>query len=282
MCDSIHPSIFIPSNVDPMIAIKQTTHMAIAAHQDDLEIMSYHGILTCYRHPGKSFFGIVVTDGSGSARSGKYASLSDEEMKVLRSKEQVEAAKIGEYGALIQMGIPSDQAKDPGNEPLIRELAKWIQLARPDILYTHNPADKHPTHVAMVAKVLAAIRLLPLADRPKTLYGCEVWGDLDWLPDSRKVCLNVGGEPVLARRLIEVFASQIDGGKQYDEATLGRRKANATYLESHGVDQSDAITYAMDLTPLIQNDALTLETHVSEFIDSFHRDVLARLSSTHR
>lgn len=279
---SVSSKFLIPDHSDVDKAIARTTHMAIAAHQDDLEIMSYHGILACYRNPEKSYFGIVVTDGAGSARSGKYAAFSDSDMKELRAKEQEEAAKLGEYGVLLQMGIPSENAKDPGNENLTRELAHWIQLAKPEILYTHNPADKHTTHVALVARVLQAIRLLPMDDRPKKLYGCEVWGDLDWLPDSKKVCLDVGGEPELAKRLIEVFASQIEGGKRYGLATLGRRMANATYHQSHAVDQSVALTYAMDLTPLIQDDSLSLHSYVSDHVDLFHREVMMRLAAWQR
>jgi len=34
--------------------------------------------------------------------------------------------------------------------------------------------------------------------------------------------------------LLGVFESQIAGGKRYDLALMGRRRANATYFESHG------------------------------------------------
>ncbi len=36
--------IFVPDKVEENKALKRTTHMAIGAHQDDLEIMAYHGI----------------------------------------------------------------------------------------------------------------------------------------------------------------------------------------------------------------------------------------------
>ena len=31
-----------------MRAVAKTTHMAIGAHQDDIEIMAYHGVLECF------------------------------------------------------------------------------------------------------------------------------------------------------------------------------------------------------------------------------------------
>ena len=52
--------------------------------------------------------------------------------------------------------------------------------------------------------------------------------------------------------LLGVFDSQVCGGKRYDLATMGRRRANATYLASHGVDESTSLIFGMDLTPLME------------------------------
>ena len=59
-------------------------------------------------------------------------------------------------------------------------------------------------------------------------------------------------------KALEVFDSQICGGKRYDLATEGRRVANATYAASHGVDTATAFSYAMDLTPLIKDKNLDI------------------------
>ena len=68
------------------------------------------------------------------------------------------------------------------------------------------------------------------------MHGCEVWRDLDWLLDREKVVHDVAGQEGLAAQVGGVFDSQIAGGKRYDLAVMGRRRANATFLESHGVD----------------------------------------------
>ena len=39
---------WIPQNFDLSEALGQTTHLAIGAHQDDLEFMAYEGIFACY------------------------------------------------------------------------------------------------------------------------------------------------------------------------------------------------------------------------------------------
>ena len=41
---------------------------------------------------------------------------------------------------------------------------------------------------------------------------------------------------------------QIAGGKRYDLASMGRRRANATYWGSHGVDETTGLSYGMDMT----------------------------------
>jgi hypothetical protein len=58
---------------------------------------------------------------------------------------------------------------------------------------------------------------------------------------------------------------------------MGRRLANATYSESHAVDQENYVTFAMDLTPLIEDDNLDMITYVTSYIDRFNRDVKERI-----
>jgi LmbE family N-acetylglucosaminyl deacetylase len=258
-------------------AIKRTTHMAIGAHQDDIEIMAYDGIIKCFNHPENFFFGVVVTNGSGSAREGDYATYTDEEMIQVRKVEQKKAAFLGEFGALALLDYASKEVKDSKNTIIENEIKKLLEAARPEVLYTHNLADKHDTHIGVTTKVIRALRQIKKENRPKKVYGCEVWRDLDWMIDSEKVRLNVSGHPNLAASLIEVFDSQIAGGKRYDLATMGRRLANATYSESHAVDQENYVTFAMDLTPLIEDDNLDMITYVTSYIDRFNRDVKERI-----
>ena len=264
---------FIPDNIDLDKAILRTTHMAIGAHQDDLEIMAYQGIEECFQSQEKYFFGIVVTDGGGSARDDIYKNYTNEEMINVRKIEQKKAAYLGEFGLLALLDYPSKEVKDKDNKEVVEELKNLILKSQPRIIYTHNLADKHDTHIGVVTKVIKAIRALPKNKRPEKIYGCEVWRNLDWLNDDEKIYLDVSKHPNLASALVEVFDSQIIGGKRYDLATIGRRLANATYNASHQTDQQEALTYAMDLTPLIINDELSVKDFVSDAIDRFKADV---------
>lgn len=268
---------FVPDNESTESALERTTHMGIGAHPDDLEIMAYHGILECFMNDKKWFFGVTVTDGAGSPRDDFYASYSDEEMRMVRKVEQKKAAVIGEYSGIVLLDHPSSAVRDPENVAVREDIKKLVSSARPSYIYTHNLADKHDTHVATAVRVVQVLRGLPEEIRPQKVYGCEVWRDLDWMVDKDKVVFDVGAHENLGSALAGVFDSQISGGKRYDLATMGRRRANATYFEAHGTDISSAMIYAMDLTPLVNEPRLDMMKYVSNHIQRFGQDVSSRL-----
>lgn len=268
--------IYVPDGLPVNEALARTTHLCLAAHQDDIEIMATAPILECFQQPDKWFTGVVVTDGRGSPRDGLYKNYTDEEMRLVRFKEQRKAAFVGEYTAQIMLDYPSKVIKDAAKMEPVDDLVKLILAARPKVIYTHNLADKHDTHVAVALRVIAAIRQLPAEGRPEKLYGCEVWRDLDWLVDSAKVGFDTSEHESLQAALVGVFDSQIAGGKRYDLATMGRRKANATYFQSHGVDTALGVSYGMDLTPLVSDSSLDPAEFTLSFIQRFADDVTAR------
>jgi len=277
--------IFVPDGLPADQALARTTHLAVSAHQDDLEIMATAPILECFQQARKWFTGVVLTDGRGSPREHLYKDYSDEAMRQVRLKEQKKAAVVGEYGALLLLDYPSQDIKDGSNQSPVDDLVQVLIAAHPQVVYTHNLADKHDTHVAAALKVIAAIRSLPAADQPHRLFGCEVWRDLDWMVEADKLAFDLSARENLQAALLGVFDSQISGGKRYDLAAIGRRRANATYFEAHGVDVSTGMSYAMDLTPLIFTPEIEINNFVQEHIHRFARDVadrLTRLSSPDR
>ncbi|HXF10564.1 MAG TPA: PIG-L family deacetylase [Desulfuromonadaceae bacterium] len=270
--------VFVPDKIDAGDALKRITHLGIGAHQDDLEFMAFHGIVECYAADDKWFGGVTCTNGSGSARSGSFKNFSDEQMMAVRRQEQNTAAVAGRYGVMIQLDHPSSAVKSPTDDALKNDLKEILAAAMPEIVYTHNPADKHDTHIGVVVAVLQAVRELPLPQRPKRVWGCEVWRDLDWMIDGEKVLMDVSGHDELAAGLNGTFASQIAGGKRYDLATLGRRSANATFFESHATDKATQLIFGMDLTPLAVDERLDIADFVCGYIDRFKADVRAKLA----
>ncbi len=258
-------------------AIRRTTHLGIGAHQDDLEFMAFHGILTCYDRTDRWFGGVTITDGRGSSRAGRFKDWTDDQIAAERIREQEAAAVIGQYSFIAQLGFGSAAVRDAQQSAVRDDLRRIFEASRAEVVYLHNLADKHDTHVGCALRCIEAMRQLPKAERPKMVYGCEVWRDLDWLVDSEKIAMPISARPELARALNEVFATQIAGGKRYDLAVLGRRTANATFSNAHSTDQESAMQWAMDLTPLIQDDSLDPVAYTVGFIDRLKADVTARI-----
>lgn len=268
--------LFVPDGAPLPGALSRTTHLGIGAHQDDLEIMAAHGILACYQRADLWFTGVTMTTGGGTPRSGPYAGCTDAAMTAVRNAEQRKAAFAGEYAAQFLLAYPSASVKDLEDPDPAADLAAILEATRPETVYTHNLADKHDTHVGVALHVIAAIRRMPPGARPRRVLGCEVWRDLDWLPESEKIALDCSGHAGLQAALVGVFDSQISGGKRYDLATAGRRRAHATYHDSHDTDQSEGLIFAMDLTPLVQDETRDPLEHARGLVRALEADIAGR------
>lgn len=269
---------FVPDGSPVETALRRTTHLAVVAHQDDIEFMAIHGVLACFGRDDRSFTGVTVTDGGGSPRAGRYAGTSDDEMRRVRREEQRRAAAAGGYGCQIQLAHPSAVVRDPEDPGPTADLGAILELARPSVVYLHNPADKHDTHVACFLRALAALRALPADRRPATVYGCEMWRDLDWLVDDDKVLLPIEDPTGLAPVLAAVFDSQIAGGKRYDLAIAGRRRAQATFADPHATDRHEQLTLALDLTPLVEDPGADVAAFTAAHLRRLEEDIRERLA----
>ncbi|MBQ2945485.1 MAG: PIG-L family deacetylase [Clostridia bacterium] len=266
---------FVPCGESEDIALSRTTDLCITAHQDDIEFWAFCAISACKKDNCRFFTGVTVADGAGSPRSGKFANMTDEDMKRIRINEQNEAAKIGKYSAQLQLGYSSKAIKDSKNTALIGELAGIIEKASPKTLYIHNLADKHDTHVAVSLRVIEALNSLPKEKWPEKIIALEGWRDLDWLSDDEKVLFDCADEELFLK-LVSVYESQIAGGKRYDVASVGRRRANATFLSSHSVDVYESVSYGMDITDELKKGSSPLEIIISA-VERFKADVSKRI-----
>ncbi len=270
-------AIYVPDQVSPKEAAARITHLGVGAHPDDLEIMAYHGIWSCYKQTDKWFGGVTCTSGAGSLRAGPYGEYRVDDVVALRRSEQEQAAERGQYGIMIHLDYPSSEVKAPDSVRLEEDLRLVLEATRPRVVYTHNLADKHQTHVGVSLAVLNVLRALPAERQPDVVYGCEAWRDLDWMPDEEKVVLDVSGYDQLANELLSVYQSQITSGKRYDRAVVGRRRANATFHQPYEIDRTSSLIFAMDLTPLIWQDGPDILEYVDGIIERFRQDVRQNL-----
>ena len=269
--------IFIPDGLLISKALARTTFMCIAAHHDDIEIMAPHAILECFGRSDRWFTGVVVTNGAGSPRAGRYIRYTDSQIRSVRKLEQRKAAIVGEFGALVLLDHPSSAVKKLRRQEVREDIYRLVRASKPDVLIGHNLADTHDTHVALALRTIEALRSLPPKARPRKLYGGEVWRSLDWILDDEKVLWDVSERENIQAALLGVFDSQISGGKRYDLAAAARRRAAATYNQSHQIDASTALSVAMDMTPLLLDDQMDPLEFTEEFVERFKKDIRQRI-----
>lgn len=269
-------STHAPSASHWLSALGSTTHLGIGAHPDDLEIMAYPGICACRGQRDRHFSGVVATDGAGAPRSGSSLKLSGPDLAQVRMEEQKQAAALGGYAAILQLAHPSSEIRGSGRYALTADLLQIFQSAKPKVLYLHNPADRHETHLAVLLACLDALRRLTPSEQPEEIYGCEVWGDLDWVPSGKLVRLACPAPADFGPSLLRVFRSQVDG-KRYDLAATGRRRAHATFADPYKADQAEEVVLALDLKPLVKNPGLSVAEFLSDLTGEFQKETLARV-----
>ena len=82
--------------------------------------------------------GVVVTDGRGSPRDDLYKDYTDEEMRLVRFKEQRKAAVVGEFAAQVMLDFPSKIVKDASRPEPVEDIMAILRATKPQIVYTHN------------------------------------------------------------------------------------------------------------------------------------------------
>ncbi len=261
---------FCPRGEALVEGLKKTTHLGIAAHPDDLEIMAFHGIAECYEHQDQFFSGVLAS--TGMPRSGK----GEEQTKKIRWDEQKQAASVGQYSAVVTLDYLTTALKTESRSALEEDLIQIFEKSQPEIVYTHNLADRHPTHVAVATSVIRALRTLPDDKKPDRVFGCEVWGDLDWVLPAEKIVLDVTGHDTLAQKVLGEFTTQLDS-KRYVDAALGRRQAHATFLSSHVPDNAEQFIFALDCTPLVYDSSLHPSSWIEEKVNRFRDEVRKRI-----
>jgi LmbE family N-acetylglucosaminyl deacetylase len=178
---------------------------------------------------------------------------------------------------VIWLDHASAEVKRAACPALASDLGAVLSAVRARLVYTHNPADRHDTHIAVALHTVKALRANPSS--VERVLGCEVWRALDWLQAQDKVTLDVSAAEDRLMPLIGAFDSQIAGGKRYDLAAAGRKRANATFLDPHAADRATAVEYAMDLTPLVRDSTLDITRWTLQLVERFARDVEARLAA---
>lgn len=273
---------FIPNgmSLDAAIESARNGSLGIGAHPGDLEIIAIRGIGISLNFLKRRFTGVTVTDGLDIARRERDKDLSDEQIIEERLREQNIAAAVGKYALQHNLLYRGADIQDPNTEPsraLVKEISGIVSKVQPQVIYMHSSFDEYTTNVAVMRATIEALRSLPCVEQPRELYGCEVWGDLGWLPKGRKKFLDVTGFTEIQHNLISCHASQIDEERKPNDATLWREFSNVAW--AHPRDPKvKAGVLAVDLMPLLHNPELSIGDFANEIMDEFNVECLTTLS----
>ena len=234
---------------DGQTEVSHVDVLVIGAHSDDVEIIAPTKTIESFT--GKTRLGaVVVNDGVGKPRAAPYEDLSDEAMTRLRFDEQVAAAKRGRYEFALGLAHPSSSMRTVRNEEVVDEIVELILRTKPKCIITHNPFDRHPSHIAVLQHVLWALEKIELQDKPDELYGGEVWGCIDQIPERFLVRWDCSDLLELQEELLGYFTSQ-NAVKAYNVAVIARRKALARLNDPHLTLSSKAIHLGVNLKVLM-------------------------------
>ena len=273
--------LYVPTNANK----SKVKNLVIAAHKDDGEMIGLKGIYDSLNSDGSCAM-IILTDGGGCPKTGKYADLTYDEMVKLRTTEQKNASEIGRYHSLYLLEHKSSDIKRKSSS-IVNELIYILrQFSGIDTLYIHNPFDNHPTHKAVAQIVIKALRDLKKTYDiknvvqeggvnylpPKQIIAVEVWGGLDWLPGKYKYIIDTSNAEDLADQLMSQFVSQ-NYVKKYDVASKSRRYANATFYESHNENIYDSFSYGLDLTNFVLNTNKEIKDLFNEIVKAFTKTI---------
>lgn len=273
--------LYVPTNANK----SKVKNLVIAAHKDDGEMIGLKGIYDSLNSDGSCAM-IILTDGGGCPKTGKYADLTYDEMVKLRTTEQKNASEIGRYNSLYLLEHKSSDIKRKSSS-IVNELIYILrQFSGIETLYIHNPFDNHPTHKAVAQIVIKALRDLKKTYDiknvvqeggvnylpPKQIIAVEVWGGLDWLPGKYKYIIDTSNAEDLADQLMSQFVSQ-NYVKKYDVASKSRRYANATFYESHNENIYDSFSYGLDLTNFVLNTNKEIKDLFNEIVKAFTKTI---------
>ena len=165
-CNFINPTadFFVPDGAAPDAALARTTHLCISAHQDDIEIMAYHGVAECFGRQGP-----LVHRRGGDQRRGQPALRHlrrlhrRRDAEGARCVEQRKAAFVGEYACQIQLGFTSARSEGRRAKPaVVEDLAADSarrQAGSASICTTWPTSTTRTSSVTL--RAIAALRAVP-------------------------------------------------------------------------------------------------------------------------
>jgi len=240
--------------------------LVIAPHPDD-DVLGAGGVMAACAERGGGAFAVYITDGRGSPRKDK--SIADDEMAALRQKEALAALRaVGAAGCFF-LSRRSEELEGEEGGKVTRELADILSWFHPDEFFIPGPYERHLTHQRCTRLSIDALRMA--AGQKPTVLGYSLWGSF-W-GGKKRVTRDIS--PFIKKKVEAVIAhdSQMSY-KSYHQGILGKNNYEAVFWETHEIQKSSFTEIFLDMTELLENPELTLETFIRQDFEGFIKDFI--------
>ena len=188
----------------------KSENIGVFAHPDDAEISSGLPMLGAKN----GWLTVIVTDGAMSVSHADLGEHSVKELVDIRWKEQCDAAVISKTPA-IHLSYPSAAVNGvmglAKQAEVVSVLASWVNTM-PNIksIYTHNPIDKHPTHLGILNVLAGALYSERFNPKIEEIYGMKVWGGVDALPEKQFKLFSTTDQEIIDKieAMVKCYKSQ--------------------------------------------------------------------------
>ena len=241
--------------------VKEGNILVIAPHPDD-DVLGAGGTMAAASHQGKGVFAVYITDGRNSPRKDK--NISDAEMAALRKKEALSALRIlGAVGGFfLEKG--SEELSEGGQQDVEKILTGILPFICPEEVFLPAPYERHRTHQRCTRLAIDALRAA--SGVKPTLLGYSLWGCF-W-GEKRRMVRDIS--PFIKKKVEAVLAhaSQLDY-KNYQQGILGKNNYEAIFWESHEIQEAAFVEIFLDMTELLEQKDLTLESFIRQDVEAF-------------
>ncbi|WP_427338095.1 PIG-L deacetylase family protein [Caloranaerobacter sp. DY30410] len=150
--------------------------LVIAAHPDD-EILGVGG--TVKKHVNKGDIVDCLILGEGMTSRGKKREDTDKKILDKLHEDTLNAAKIIGYRNVYFSNLPDNRFDSIDLLDIIKEVEKYVDMLKPDIIYTHHYGDLNIDHRKTFESVITACR--PVGEYSvKEIYTFETPSSTEW------------------------------------------------------------------------------------------------------
>lgn len=150
--------------------------LVVAAHPDD-ELMGAGGTIRRLANEGKSCRALIMAEGLTS-RGNAREDTDKEELLELQTNARAAAKQVG-YESIDFCGFPDNRLDDVNLLDIIKTIVKYVELYKPDTIFTHHLGDLNIDHRRTCGSVLTCCR--PVGEYSvKRIYAFETPSSTEW------------------------------------------------------------------------------------------------------